>query len=142
LANHERKAAEKEFLKTADINVRTAMDIFPGLPHSAQCTIKGDNFSLWSSLTTEGMVGAVSDLSLKHGTEIPGVWHLLGVLDALPDPIAPQIPASTITGEPQHFENTIRNFSNLARTTLGRAPEAYGATTLLLFRKVSTIGDN
>ena len=82
-------------------------------------------------------MGTVADLSLKHGTEIPGEWHLLGVLDALPD----QIPAQTVvvnTGVPQHFGTLIKNFSNLGRTLLGRAPEAYGMTALLLFRKVST----
>jgi hypothetical protein len=81
------------------------------------------------------MVGTVSDLSLKHGTDVPGEWNLLGVLDALPSPIPPQIPTLN-TGVPQHFETMIRNFSNLARTTLGRAPEAFGVTALLLFREV------
>jgi hypothetical protein len=113
------------------------MEILPSFPHSAQCTISGNNVSVWSSLTTEGMVGAVSDLSLKHGTEIPGAWHLLGVLDALPSPIPAQVSIPN-TGVPTHFGTLISNFSNIARTALGRAPDAYGMTALLLFRSVST----
>jgi len=140
LSSKDKAVAERAFLKNVEVNTRATMEILPYFPHSAQCTIKGDNFSLWSSLATDGMVGAVSDLSLKHGTEIPGVWHLLGIIDAQPDAIPAQVEIP-YTGVPSHFETMIKNISNLARTALGRPPNAYGATALLLFREVST-GDN
>jgi hypothetical protein len=141
LPTRERNTAEKAFLKLAENNSRAAMDILPSFPHSAQCTVAGKDFSVWSSLATEGMVGTVADLSLKHGTDVPGVWHLLGILDAQPSPIPAQI-NTPYTGVPTHFETMIRNFSNLARTALGRPPEAYGVTALLLFRQVSTGGSD
>ena len=86
-------------------------------------------------LHEEGLTGVASDLSLMHGTEIPGVWNLLGISDALPSPIPSQImiaPSAT----PTHFEPSIKNFANMGRKLLGRTAEAYGMTALLLFREV------
>jgi len=136
LRGSERNRLENACVKAATEGAKAGMDVIPSLPHSAQCTITGTNFSVWSSLTGEGMVGTVADLSLKHGTEIPGEWHLLGVLDALPSPITEQTTIAN-TGTPQHFGSIIKNFSNLGRTLLGRAPEAFGVTALLLFRQVA-----
>jgi hypothetical protein len=136
----DRARIEKEFLKAAEKNAQGGLDVLPLFPHSAQCTIAGLNFSVWSTLGLDGMVGTVGDLSLKHGTEIPGEWHLLGVLDALPNPIPPQIPIVN-TGSPMHMGVLMKNLSNLGRLLLGRAPESYGVTALLLFREVSKRSD-
>ncbi len=123
----------KDYKETAGM----AMEIVPFFPHFPQCKIKGSNFVVWSTLAPEGMAGTVSDLSLKHGTEIPGEWSILGVLDAFPSPI-PTPMAFPESGTAKPFESLIKNFSNLARTTLGRSEDAYGMTALLLFRKIST----
>jgi hypothetical protein len=138
LNSGQRSQVEKTLTRTVSANARTAMEILPMFPATPQCTIKGDNLSVWTTLSPEGMVGTVSDLSLKHGTEIAGEWHLLGILDALPNPITPQIQIVN-TGVPEHFGKAIKNFSNLARTLVGRAPEEYGVTALLLFRDVSIV---
>jgi len=132
----ERAKAEKIALKVAETNAQAAMDVIALLPHSAQCTIRGSGYSVWSTLNSDGMVGRVSDLSLKHGTEIPGHWSLLGLLDALPSPIPEQLQIPN-TGVPTHMAAFIRNLSNLSRTIVGRPPDAYGVTALLLFREVS-----
>jgi hypothetical protein len=138
LKGGQRERAEKAVFNAATGVAKAGMDIIGSFPHSAQCTIVGTDFSAWSILTTEGMVGTVADLSLKHGAEVPGEWHLLGILDALPDQIPVQVPIVN-TGIPQHFGTLIRNFSNLGRTLLGRGPESYGMTALLLFRKVAAV---
>jgi hypothetical protein len=136
LRSSEKAKVEKAAVKAAEVSTQGGMEVLPLFPHSAQCTIKGTNFSVWSTLSADGMVGTVADLSLKHGTDIPGEWHLLGVLDALPNPIQAAIPI-TNTGTPMHMGVLIKNLSNLGRTLLGRGPEAYGVTALLIFRKVS-----
>jgi hypothetical protein len=128
--------AEATAVKVTEENARVNMDLLSHFPYSAQCTIIGGGLSVWSTLTVEGMVGSVADLSLKHGTNIPGTWHLLGILDALPSPIPPQI-LTAYTGIPEHFDKAIINLSNIGRTLLGRKPEAYGMTAPLLFREVS-----
>jgi hypothetical protein len=131
-----RERAEQAALKEAETTARSGMEVLPLFPHSPQCIIKGKDFSVWSTLSVEGMVGTVADLSLKHGTEIPGEWHLLGVLDALPSPIPEQL-SSEVTGAAP-MANLIRNLSNIGRNILGRPAEAFGMTALLLFRKVTT----
>jgi hypothetical protein len=128
---------ERAALKAAEPNAQGGMQVLSKFPHSAQCTLTRANFSVWSTLVSAGMVGTVADLSLKHGTEIPGKWHLLGVLDSMPNLIPPQ---TTIvnSGTMMHMGVLIKNLSNLGRTLLGRPQEAYGVTALLLFREVST----
>jgi hypothetical protein len=129
--------AEKAALKTAESTARAAMDLLPIFPHSPQCIIKNSGYSVWSTLTEEGMVGTVADLSLKHGTDIPGEWHLLGVLDALPSPTPVQIPTAK-PGDPTPMATLIKIFSIAGRSLLGRGAGDYGVTALLLFRKVAT----
>jgi len=136
LSKKDKANAEKLVVKPVESATEGAFAVFPTFPHSAQCTIRGNDFSLWSTLAEPGMVGTTADLTLKHGTEIPGNWNLLGILDAMPSAIPAQIPIPP-SSVPTHFENMIKNFANLARTALGRPPRAHGATALLLFREVS-----
>jgi hypothetical protein len=135
LPNKARGDAEKAFVANQEHSFKVALEILPTFPHSSQCTVSGNNFVVWSSLATEGMVGTVSDLSLKHGTDVPGTWSLLGILDALPSPIPPAKPFPD-NDSTSPFESLIKNFSNLARTALGRPEKAFGMTALLLFREV------
>lgn len=112
------------------------VEILPLLPHSVQATVTGKDAAVWTSLSEDNLVGTASDLSLKHGSEIPGGWCLLGILDALPSPIPAQIqivPTPTL----QHMDATARNFANVARTLLGRPPGAYGVTPILIYREIS-----
>jgi hypothetical protein len=124
-------------LEAAKIIAEINFDNLKYFPHSINCVITGNGFSVWSPLREEGITGAASDISLMHGSEVPGTWNLLGVLDALPSPIpAPEIVLPSDT--PTHFAPNIKNFANMGRTVLGRSPEAYGMTALLLFREVTS----
>lgn len=137
LKSSQRDKAKSTVFNIALTTAEAGMEIIANFPHSVQCTIAGAGFSVWSTLNAENMVSSVADLSLKHGTDIPGEWHLLGVLDAQPS----EIPAQAVivnTGTPTHMGAVVKNFANLGRTILGRAPEAYGMTALLLFREVLT----
>jgi hypothetical protein len=130
----DKEKAEQMFLDTAKFHAQISLENIEYYPHSISCAISGDSFSVWSPLHEEGMTGAATDLSLMHGSEVPGVWHLLGILDALPSPIPAQIAVLPST-VPVHFSASIKNFANMGRTLLGRTPEAYGITPLLVFRE-------
>jgi hypothetical protein len=93
---------------------------YPTMPTA---TITAEGFSVWSSLPEDGLVSGAQDLALKHGTQIPGVWHLLGILDAVPNPIPPQIPIPA-SNTPTHFGQEIENQSNIGpkRQLLLRQP--------------------
>ena len=106
MESSDKDKAESLFLDTAKSHALIALENIKYYPHSVNCTIRGDRFSVWSPLHEEGMTGSANDLSLMHGSEVPGVWNLLGILDALPSPIPPQIlvPPSPI---PVNFAATI-----------------------------------
>jgi hypothetical protein len=131
-----RKAAGQLAIETAKNTAEIALDNLKHYPHGINCVLDGNNFSLWSPLREEGITGAATDISLMHGAAVPGDWNLLGILDALPSPI-PEQEVVLPSPVPLHFAPNIRNFANTARRLLGRPPESYGMTALLLFRKVS-----
>jgi hypothetical protein len=135
LKGPDKAKAERTAMETAKFNAEVAIDNLKYYPHSINCIIKGDGFSAWAPLHEEGITGAATDLALMHGSEVPGLWNLLGILDARPSPIPAQeiiLPSEV----PLHFAPSIKNFANMAGTLLGRSPEAYGMTALLLFREV------
>jgi hypothetical protein len=133
----QRAKAERAFRELATVNARSSLDIFTSFTFGPQFTIKKDGITVWSTLSPEGLVGTTEDIFLKHGVDIPGVWYALGMLDALPSPIAPLIDIPAIPAkEVQNLTSTVTNHSNMWRTRIGRPADAYGITTLLIFRPV------
>ncbi len=117
------------------------MEILPLLPHGVQANLNGDGYSVWCSLDPSGLTGTVADISLKHGYSIPGTWHVMGILDALPGPIpSPIIMPLLPYGEvgPYNLVTLAKNYSIIARQALGRPAGAFGVTPFLIFRKVSS----
>jgi hypothetical protein len=127
----ERRTTDKDSLPpTAQIG----LDLITRLPHAIQARLTSDETSIWCSLPENNLTVQSSDLALKHGSIIPGVWHMLGILDALPD-------GSEAAVKPQSlFEpivNIMEQLAPLTRQLLGRPPQAYGMTPLLIFRAVT-----
>lgn len=122
------------------------------LPHSVQVQLHAENFELWCTLNEDGLVVSSSDLFLKHGVRVPGEWHVLGVLDALPSATGDEDPTqvyaeaqSSLPGE--NFDSIItiatRGMGGLidgivpfTRLLLGRRDSQFGITPLLIFRKI------
>jgi hypothetical protein len=116
-------------------------EMLPKWPHGVQMTIDGQGFSTWGTLAKDCLITAASDLALKHGYEIPGTWHILGILDAMPGPVQAYIPVPEIVSSPeeamQNMKSLAKNFSTNIRGALGRPPDKYGITPILIFREVS-----
>lgn len=115
------------------------MDLLKVLPHPLQAQLDGPGFSLWCGLAPENLVTSPSDILLKHGTKIAGVWHVLGVLDAEPDHAPAATVASALADAPSDrlVASVVEGLAPMVRTLLGRQPGAHGATPLLIFREVS-----
>jgi hypothetical protein len=123
--------------KQTRANALAGMELIASLPHTIQATIQGNDTSVWCVLAESALIPAASDITLKYGSLImPGTWHALGILDAMPSPIPEQVPIVP-SEKPVHIGPVLHNISNLARTLMGRPPEAYGLTPLLLFREVT-----
>lgn len=126
-------------------DVQFLIDLLTILPHSLQAQLVGDTFRVWCSLGADSLVGLSSDLVLKHGTYVPGEWHMLAVLDAAPE----AEPQSDDLGKLSAFEEAVAGvagslvgtltarLSPITRRILGRPHGAHGVTPLLIFREVS-----
>lgn len=135
----QRRAAERSVQSTEPNHVELVIDLLSILPHAVQARLRDSRGEVWCSLSQASMVSLPSDLLLKHGTDIPGEWSMLGILDAHPDPLSdPDRPAQVTDGVPTNLIATlITSLVPVVRGMLGRPTNAFGVTPLLIFRKVS-----
>ena len=133
--------ASEEQLQAARAEIHMAFEILPELPHSLQARmIVIDGGRVWCSLDEAAIVGSASDITLKHGPSVSGEWHMLAVLDAYPynpaaktedgQPIIDLIAEIAGVGPVQR----VLRLAESARTVLGRPPEYFGVTPVLIFR--------
>ena len=110
-------------------------ELAPALPHSAHGIIVGeDQRQMWFNIDPLGLSAPTSEIMLKHGVGVPGRWTVLGILDALPEPME----VRTRKQSPDGAEAIAKLFEAIApivRTMFGRPEEAYGLTPLLIFRE-------
>ena len=109
------------------------------LPHTIQARLlTNDGQTIYGGLQESGLTGSSTDLMLKNGLVVQGTWSILGVLDALPDKASAADDESDIAPELVGGMLTIL-LGALApfMRQVGRPPEAYGVTPLLIFREVS-----
>jgi GNAT superfamily N-acetyltransferase len=89
---------------------------------------------LWSSLSPAGLTIPASDLTLKYGGSVSGVWKLLYILDTWPD--AGEPPDVTGWSAGQMIDGILSAMHGL-RTLMGRPSGWFGITPLMIFRNVS-----
>ena len=97
---------------------------------------KGRHF--WSLGESACVVGQGAAMVLKHGLASPGRWHLLAILDALPDKPAwgadwlARICGGNANSFGTHLIDVLSEFGKI----LERPEGAYGVTPLAIFREV------
>lgn len=109
--------------------------IISALPHALLITLISEDKSLWSSLEEEHLKINSDDITLKHGANFAGQWHVLGILDAKPDDEIAQAITPPATGNGL-FDGMVEMLS-VIRSFLGRPAHAYGITPVAIFRTVS-----
>lgn len=130
-----RKAAQ-DAAKSGRDALELFFDMIAILPHTIQARVFGEA-DVWCSLASEGLTFDPADLSLKYGSSVPGEWHALGILDALPDGVGDD----HSTADPDWgngAEMAVKMMSIIApitRNMLGRPSSFYGITPLLIFEK-------
>lgn len=116
------------------------------LPHTIQARLTTDSVEMvWCSLKEEGLVVSASDLTLKHGLTVSGVWTMVGVLDALPEVDINGMPTATALSEiidtqavgVSPIGELMQHLTPAIRGILGRPSTAYGITPLVIFRQVT-----
>lgn len=142
------RATYEKAKREAEQNIRVALDFLRLTPHGVQVTIRGGAMPapMWMTLGEAGMVVSASDIMLKHGITVAGVWAALGVLDALPDKgpedvgsdVGAQDVADAAVALSMSPIGAIAAFlAPMQRAMVGRPAHCYGMTPLLIFREVS-----
>lgn len=115
------------------------------LPHTIQARLASKEGTVWCSLKEDGLVVSASDLTLKHGITVAGLWTMVGVLDALPEidtegeptqsVIQEIINSASLTASP--FSDLMQRMTPAIRGLLGRPHQAWGITPVVIFRNVA-----
>ncbi len=126
-ANKLAKAAQKaEFAK-----IGTVLKFMPPMPQLHLHTSEGE--SVWSVLHDEHMIIDPSALTLTYGASIKGDWHILAVLDALPD-VGQPISSHIEIGRP--IADGLLPVMNALREGMGRPDHAYAVSPIAIFRAI------
>ena len=151
VTHHEPPVGNRNQRRSERQNPRSTTDAMPSesdislallsmLPHSLQCRLVSDNANVWCSIDEEFIVGKASEVLLKHGVLLQGEWNILGIMDAYPDTADTgteatentlSLIAGTLVGQ------LLVKLAKPSRQLLGRPPETWGVTPLLIFREVS-----
>ncbi len=118
-------AKKKEFDRIAQIISK--------LPHSIQGTFLTDDHEAWFTLEPAHMRINPEDIVFKHGCDLPGEWHMLGIVDARPDD---EPDFDVIARVSSDIENGLRLMLTAMRNSLGRPAHRFGITPLIIFRTV------
>lgn len=130
------KRTVEQAVKTLKDGANLFFDLIKILPHTIQARLVGDA-PVWCSLSREGMTFDASDIVLKYGTQIPGTWHFLGILDAIPEDSALLQDQNTEWGQGEEMAAKMMGIiAPITRNFLGRPTNFYGITPLLIFRVV------
>lgn len=128
-------------------NTEVGFELIKIMPHSVQAQLMAQHLS-WMTLDGASLTVPAGDLALKHGVTLAGVWHVLGVVDAAPDEgasldLANALGRIDIMQAAAALMSTpvglmAQALSPASRIFMGRPPQAYGMTPILIFREIQT----
>ena len=113
-----------------------SLAIMDYLPHSVVGTISLGQDTIWLGLKEQNLTSPSSEVLLKHGSRIPGVWNVLGIMDAHPEAVNSLEESQNIESGIGELGTLAMQLAGIARAALGRPASAYGMTPLLIFREV------
>lgn len=111
----------------------TIAKVIAKMPHSLQGTLSNNDDAAWFTLKPECLLANAEDLSFKHGSSIKGEWHVLGILDAIPDYLDEEGQALVM---PSPIEGAMSDMLSGLRDLLGRPAYRYGITPVMIFRVI------
>ncbi|OSI06798.1 hypothetical protein BWD08_10575 [Neisseria animaloris] len=126
-------AAQKRKRQEKEAEVKAVVSIMEVLPKLLQIRIFDDERSAWCAVKHDDMLPNTFALALKHSVTVPGEWHVLAVLDALPDDTEVDRKAFEYMTD---LDNGYFSAFLHLRGVMGRRFNEYGITPLAIFRKV------
>ncbi|MEB5475989.1 DUF6414 family protein [Acinetobacter pollinis] len=123
--------------KTAKNQLKKMMDplisFMKAIPFALQARFfdKGDfDKEVWMTLNRTEMFNDINDINFKYGDIMAGDWHVLGVLDAIPND------QSIKVTESNEINEVVENFTKMMKEQFGRPTTAYGMTPIAIFRVI------
>lgn len=127
-------------------NTNLALEMIKMMPHGLQGQLVSSENLLWMSLEPSALATSPGDISLKHGVTLAGKWHVIGILDAIPDDgpsmaLANSLANANLLTVAMALASTpigvfAQALAPLTRMFMGRPAQAYGVSPLLIFREL------
>jgi hypothetical protein len=95
-----------------------------------QLVFETESVPVWGTLNPGCLRENVSDLTLKHGPKLSGVWHMLAIVDVVSGSMA------SPTGLPDVLTGLAQAGVEMVKL-IGKPANQRGVTPLLLFRKLA-----
>lgn len=135
---------EKKAFEEAKLSNEVMLDFMKVAPHSVHASMLTHDEPIsmvWGSLRDEYLTTPASDLTLMHGHQIAGEWSIVGILNAKPDFVVPELDGNIDQSEVGTLSSLVGQISAkmapIMRVTLGRPAFAHAVTPLLIFRTVA-----
>jgi hypothetical protein len=126
---------KKQAVKKLQDALKNPIEMMSKLPHALQLSmVDTEMLASWSTLQPDFMTINPEDISLKHGSNMPGDWYVLAIVDGLPDDGDEDEPNYFIR---QPMEEAISGVVEVLRELCGRPSHAYAVTPLMIFRKIN-----
>jgi hypothetical protein len=101
-----------------------------GMPQTVTGALKADVGRLWFTLRPENLVVPIEELLLKLGTQLPGTWHVVAIVDVIG---ANQFESAD--GDESIEAASTAAFEAMG-THFGRPADTIGVTPIMIFRKL------
>ncbi len=128
----------KDKEKRAQRDARLSAAIIATLPDTIQIRVRTDaGHVVFCPVVSDGLIASASSLTMTHGAQMQGIWHVLGIYDAKPDDstIDIQSVADRFNLKDSQSLRSAVGYSTLIRS-VGRTNGLYGVTPLLIFRHI------
>jgi hypothetical protein len=101
--------------------------------------LKTGQHRLWSTLAPDFLIGGSADLNMKHGLQLSGQWHVLGILDCEPGDgdTNQQVRERLVGGGDNSFSDAAVTIWREFRLIFGRPVDCYGLTPLVVMREIA-----
>lgn len=110
-------------------------------PRAAMGRVKSGNSEAWLNVAAGALVMPIGQIMLCHGKNMQGKWTVMGIVDALPDPLGGPISSTSTSNETgnaaQHLMDLIQEINAAVYLFAGRKPNQFGITPLLIYRRIS-----
>ncbi|MFN4163685.1 MAG: hypothetical protein ACK4GK_03855 [Ferrovibrio sp.] len=137
---HERRRIERDGRAKAQDDALAGIDLIADLPQTTQANLITKDGTIWCLLNNNGLIVPPTDITMKYGGIVEGVWHIIGILDAVPQSVENYIDKldHVLKNAPRNqIAEALMQFAPQMHLIMGRPLACYGVTPLAIFRETN-----